>query len=78
MPGRVLNVRAGLIVGPHDQTDRFSYWPHHVAQGGSVLAPGNPDTRIQFIDGRDLAEWVIEKAEERVASTYNSPDQIEL
>lgn len=71
MPGRVLNVRAGLIVGPHDPTDRFTYWPQRVAQGGDVLAPGDPGRRVQFIDARDLAEWNVRMAQAGQAGTYN-------
>ena len=72
MPGRVLNIRAGLIVGPHDYSDRFTYWVHRVAQGGEVLAPGRPRRRVRVIDVRDLAEWVIRMAENRQPGTYNA------
>ncbi|HJU55433.1 MAG TPA: NAD-dependent epimerase/dehydratase family protein [Pyrinomonadaceae bacterium] len=72
MPGRVLNVRAGLIVGSHDYSDRFTYWVHRVAQGGEVLSPGRPRRRVRVIDARDLAEWVIRMAETRQAGTYNA------
>ena len=58
-PKQTLIVRPGLIVGPRDETDRFSYWPVRIDRGGKVLAPGNPSDPVQFIDGRDLAEWVI-------------------
>jgi 2'-hydroxyisoflavone reductase len=61
MPGRVLVVRAGLIVGPHDPTDRFIYWPARVARGGEVLAPDGPDRPVQLIDARDLAKWMLDK-----------------
>nr|WP_321575594.1 NAD-dependent epimerase/dehydratase family protein [Paenibacillus guangzhouensis] len=53
MPGRVLNVRPGLIVGPHDESDRLTYWVRRVSEGGTVLAPEFPTQQIQFIDGRD-------------------------
>ncbi|HWI50731.1 MAG TPA: NAD-dependent epimerase/dehydratase family protein [Symbiobacteriaceae bacterium] len=72
MPGRVLNVRPGLIVGPHDPTDRFTYWPVRVARGGEILAPGRPDSRVQVIDGRDLAAWVVRMAEARQVGVYNT------
>jgi nucleoside-diphosphate-sugar epimerase len=72
MPGRVLNVRAGLIVGPHDYSDRFTYWPRRVAEGGEVLAPGDPERQVQFIDVRDLAEWILDMAEARRVGTYNA------
>src|SRR5947208_8312722 len=63
-PGKALIVRPGLIVGPGDETDRFSYWPVRVERGGEVLAPGNPSDPVQFIDARDLAEWIIRMAEQ--------------
>ncbi|MFL6336838.1 MAG: SDR family oxidoreductase [Pyrinomonadaceae bacterium] len=72
MPGRVLHVRAGLIVGPHDYSDRFNYWPRRVAEGGEVLAPGDPERQVQLIDVRDLAAWMLEMAEARRAGTYNA------
>ncbi|HET7729150.1 MAG TPA: NAD-dependent epimerase/dehydratase family protein, partial [Usitatibacter sp.] len=56
---RALIVRPGLIVGPHDPTDRFTYWPVRVARGGAVLAPGRPERRVQLIDVRDLAAFMI-------------------
>jgi len=71
MPGLVLNVRAGLIVGPYDPTDRFTYWPARVARGGEILAPGRPGRRVQFIDVRDLAEWIVRAAGRRVVGTFN-------
>jgi len=72
MPGRVLNVRAGLIVGPFDYSDRFTYWPRRVARGGDVLAPGSPERQLQFIDVRDLADWIVRMAEARQIGTYNA------
>ena len=71
-PGRALHVRAGLIVGPNDPTDRFTWWPVRVARGGEVLAPGSPDRVVQFVDVRDLAGWMVRSAEERVAGTFNA------
>jgi 2'-hydroxyisoflavone reductase len=65
-------IRPGLIVGPGDETDRFTYWPVRVARGGEVLAPGNGDDPVQFIDARDLAEWTIRMAEQRVFGTFNA------
>lgn len=78
MPGRVLTIRPGLIVGPHDQTDRFTYWPVRVAKGGEVLAPGRPDNPVQIIDVRDLAEWNIRMVEARQTGVYNAtgPDYV--
>ncbi len=72
MPGRVFISRPGLIVGPHDPTDRFTYWPRRVAQGGEVLAPGRPERPIQFIDVRDLAEWIVRMVEANRTGIYNS------
>src|SRR5262249_54067685 len=59
MPNRVLNVRPGLIVGPWDPTDRFSYWLRRVADGGEILAPGRKNRSVQFIDARDLCDWIL-------------------
>lgn len=72
MPGRALVIRPGLIVGPHDPSDRFTYWPHRVAQGGEVLAPGRPERLVQFIDVRDLAEWIIQVVEVGATGVYNA------
>jgi 2'-hydroxyisoflavone reductase len=72
MPGRVLNVRAGLIVGPHDPSDRFTYWPRRVSEGGDVLAPGRPGRQVQFVDARDLAAWILRMAEAGRAGTFNA------
>lgn len=72
LPGRALNIRPGLIVGPYDPTDRFSYWPHRVAQGGAVLAPGSPGEPVQIIDARDLAEWNIRMVEAGQTGVYNA------
>lgn len=69
---RALILRPGLIVGPHDPTDRFTYWPHRVAQGGDVLAPGRPQRGVQFIDVRDLAEWTIAMIEVGRSGVYNA------
>jgi 2'-hydroxyisoflavone reductase len=60
---RVTHVRAGLIVGPYDPTDRFTYWPRRLAEGGDVLAPGDPGAPVQFVDARDLASWMLLLAE---------------
>ena len=75
MPGRVLSVRAGLIVGPHDLSDRFTYWPYRVAQGGEVLAPDTPDYPAQFIDVRDLALWILHMVEQGKSGAYNVTGQ---
>ena len=69
---RALVVRPGLIVGPHDPTDRFTYWPRRVAEGGRVLAPAPPDQPVQFIDVRDLADWIVSATEEQLDGLYNA------
>ena len=69
---RSLVVRPGLIVGPHDPTDRFTYWPRRVAEGGSVLAPAPPDQPVQFIDVRDLADWIVAATEDDLDGVYNA------
>jgi len=71
-PGRSTHVRAGLIVGPHDPTGRFTYWPHRVARGGDVLVPGPAWRPVQFVDVRDLAAWMVHAAEERLAGPFNA------
>ena len=71
-PGKSLIIRPGLIVGPRDETDRFTYWPVRIDRGGEVLAPGNPSDPVQFIDGRDLAEWTVRMAENRETGIYNA------
>jgi 2'-hydroxyisoflavone reductase len=65
-------VRPGLIVGPYDPTNRFTYWPDRVAHGGEVLAPGGPERLTQIIDARDLADWIVTLAEQRVSGVYNA------
>lgn len=65
-------IRPILIVGPLDRTDRFTWWVARIAEGGEVLAPDRPDNPSQFIDARDLAEWMIRVAENRVLGTYNA------
>ena len=72
LPGRVLAIRPGLIVGPHDPTDRFTYWPQRVARGGEVLAPGRPGRHVQIIDARDLAEWTLRMVESGQAGVFNA------
>ena len=71
-PGKSLIIRPGLIVGPRDETDRFTYWPVRIDRGGEVLAPGNPNDPVQFIDGRDLAEWTIRMVENGDTGIYNA------
>lgn len=68
---RFLIVRPGLIVGPGDPTDRFSYWPRRIKEGGDILAPGEPTQNVQFIDVRDLAKWIIDQVERQTTGIYN-------
>ncbi|NLG72915.1 MAG: SDR family oxidoreductase [Chloroflexi bacterium] len=70
-PGRSVVLRPGLIVGPYDSTDRFTYWPVRAAQGGEVLAPGRPQRTVQFIDVRDLAEWTMRLIEAGASGVFN-------
>ncbi|MFD4674608.1 NAD-dependent epimerase/dehydratase family protein [Lentzea sp. NPDC058450] len=72
MAGREFIVRAGLITGPDDPSDRFGYWPARMARGGRVVVPDSPDLGFQHIDARDLAQWIVFAAEERVTGTYDS------
>lgn len=72
LPGRTLVIRPGLIVGPYDLTDRFGYWVDRIAKGGNVLAPGNPDQRVSFIDVRDLATWIVRMAEQNAVGVFNA------
>lgn len=77
MPGRVANIRPGLIVGPGDPTGRFTYWPVRVDRGGEVMAPGTPEDPIQMVDVRDLAEWVIALIENNTCGVFDAvgPDK---
>src|SRR5690606_13709574 len=74
---RSLNIRPGLIVGRHDVTDRFNYWVNRMAEGGQVLAPGRRDKEVQFIDVRDLADWIVQLVGSGVTGTFNAtgPDK---
>src|SRR5881398_1969917 len=71
-PGKTLIIRPGLIVGPRDESDRFTYWPVRIDRGGEVLAPGKPEDSVQYIDGRDLAEWTIRMSENNETGIYNA------
>ncbi len=70
--GRALIIRPGLIVGPHDPTDRFTYWVRRSAQGGDILAPAPPDQNVQFIDARDLASWTLDMIEAGQTGIFNA------
>lgn len=74
---RALNIRPGLIVGEFDWSDRLTYWPHRINQGGKVLVPDTKDYKVQFIDVRDLADWIIKAAIEKRNGLYNAtgPDK---
>jgi 2'-hydroxyisoflavone reductase len=65
-------IRPGLIVGPGDLSDRFTYWPVRLQRGGEVLAPGAPTDPVQVIDARDLAEWTVRCCEEGTVGVYNA------
>ena len=71
-PGITTIVRPGLIVGPGDETDRFTYWPVRLDRGGDVLAPGDGKDAVQFVDARDLSEWMIRLAEKQSFGTFNA------
>jgi 2'-hydroxyisoflavone reductase len=71
-PGRATVIRPGLIVGPGDLSDRFTYWPARLARGGEVLAPGNPTDPVQIIDARDLAEFTVRVCENGTTGVYNA------
>ncbi len=72
MPGRVANVRPGLIVGDRDSTRRFGEWPLRVHRGGELIAPGNPEGHCQFIDVKDLGAWCVRLAEDKTAGVFNA------
>jgi nucleoside-diphosphate-sugar epimerase len=72
MPGRVLDVRAGVIVGPHENIGRLPYWLRRMQRGGEVLAPGPRDAPMQLVDARDLAAWMLAMAEARRGGVFNA------
>ncbi|MEJ2384250.1 MAG: NAD-dependent epimerase/dehydratase family protein [Xanthomonadales bacterium] len=72
LPGRVTHMRPGLIVGPRDRSDRFTYWPVRMARGGEVLAPGKPSDRTQYIDVRDLAAFMVHCVERGLTGPFNA------
>ncbi len=72
MPGRATSVRAGVLAGPSDPTDRFTYWPRRMARGGELIVPGAPDDRLPFLDVRDLGAWFVTVVEEGHFGTYNA------
>jgi len=72
MPGRVLSIRPGLVVGPYDYVDRFAYWVKRIAAGGEVLCPGRPERRIELIDVRDMMSWNLDLIEKNVTGIFNA------
>ncbi len=74
---RALIVRPGMIVGPYDPTDRYTYWDVRLGQGGEVLVPGTADRPVQMIDARDLGAWMVQLLENEVSGTFNAtgPEQ---
>jgi nucleoside-diphosphate-sugar epimerase len=76
-PGRSIIVRPGLIVGPFDRSDRFTYWVRRIARGGDVLAPGPPHIEVQLIDARDLASWMVRLVDGGPIGVFNAtgPDR---
>jgi len=74
---RALIIRPGLIVGPYDPTDRFTYWPMRVKRGGDMVTPDKPQTPIQIVDVRDLSEFIMKLIEENASGIYNAtgPDR---
>jgi len=67
-----LIIRPGLIVGPHDPTDRFTYWPVRIAHGGDVLVPDSPAALTQIIDARDLSDFIIRLVEQNISGVFNA------
>ena len=72
---RALIVRPGLIVGPHDPTGRFTYWARRLGRGGEILAPGPPERRAQFVDVRDLADWILDGVEQGLSGTVQRDER---
>ena len=71
LPGRVTQIRPGLIVGPLDKSDRFTYWPVRANRGGEMLAPGKPSDLTQYIDVRDLGKFMVHCLEQKMMDTFN-------
>jgi 2'-hydroxyisoflavone reductase len=76
-PDSSILLRCGLIVGPYDPTDRFTYWPVRVQRGGEILCPSPQNMQVQFIDARDLAEFILHLSESRSAGVYNTTGPLE-
>jgi 2'-hydroxyisoflavone reductase len=71
-PGKATLVRPGYIVGPGDTSDRFTYWPARFLRGGECLAPGDPDNELQFLDVRDLGEWIAHLCGAGITGAFNA------
>ncbi|HZO92509.1 MAG TPA: NAD-dependent epimerase/dehydratase family protein [Candidatus Baltobacteraceae bacterium] len=69
---RATIVRPGLIVGPYDPTDRFTYWAERLRRGGEILAPGRPERPVQFVDARDLADWFVRLLEDERGGAFHA------
>jgi 2'-hydroxyisoflavone reductase len=69
---RAIIVRPGLIVGPHDPTGRFTYWPNRIARGGEFVVPAPPERTVQFVDARDLGAWLVELCDRRESGAFNA------
>jgi nucleoside-diphosphate-sugar epimerase len=69
---RALVARAGLILGPYEVTGRLPWWLRRMSRGGRVVAPGPRDRPLQYIDARDLADWMLDAAERGLGGTYNA------
>ncbi|MBC2902541.1 SDR family oxidoreductase [Streptomyces cupreus] len=70
-PDRSALVRAGLIIGPYENVGRLPWWLNRMARGGPVLAPGPRELPIQYVDVRDLAQWILGAAEQKLSGPYN-------
>lgn len=77
-PDNSLIIRPGIIVGPYDPTNRFTYWVRKISEGGDVLVPNVPNQKIQFIDVRDLVQWIVKMIEEQSVGTYNATGPKEI
>ncbi len=77
LPGRALHVRAGLLVGPWDYTERFGYWVSRLAEGGEALVPDAPDQPLQLLDARDAAAWIVGRCESGGAGAFNVTGPLE-
>jgi len=71
-PGRTLIIRPGIVAGPHDPTNRFTWWVERLARGGEVLGPGTPDAPVQLVDGRDLGAFAVTLAERQTTGIFNA------